>query len=1121
MKRHHLHFFFFIGLLGVLFACESTIDNGTPEIKYISAEDFQDTSNVSIRLEDGFSIDLWAPGPLLSNAVGLSIDNQGIAYVSETNRRKSSDLDIRQHRDWMTEDLGLQTIEDTEAFHMEKLATSLSDQNSWMEDFNGDSIRDYRDLMVQSENIRKVWDSDGDGRADASNLFAQNFKDMLTGVAGGILKVGEEIFLTAAPDLWKVKDLDGDGDADEQESISYGYGIHIAYAGHDMSGLTMGPDGKIYWSIGDIGVNVVDKTGKRWAYPNEGAVMRCNLDGSDFEVFAHGLRNPQELAFNAYGDLISVDNDGDHPGERERFVHILQGSDTGWRINWQYGKYNRPNESYKIWMDEKLYLPQSPGRPAYYLPPLGLAPDGPAGLAYNPGTALGPQWNDFFFGSYFKGSAARSQIQAFRLENHGASYKIAETQDVLKGLATTGATFGPDGALYINDWKDGYAKKPEGRIWKLDVSEQPNPQRTNTATLLREGPKKLPTSRLQELLSHEDMRVRMMSQFELVRKGEEKALLETLGNSKDTFGRLHAVWGLGQLLRSNANVGESLLPFLKDPNTEVIAQIAKVLGDAQYLPAADDLLIALNSESQRTKYFVFEALGKLGEQRVFDSIIDALEVLEESDPHLRHGLCYALAQLGMEEEIAALAVHPSKFVRIGAVVSLRHSSSPKITEFLYDEDPWVLAETASAIHDDESIPEALPALAEALTSTKTSSVPFLRRAINANLRLATASNARRLAAFSLDEEAPLDMRKDALWALGYWEKPPVLDRVDGRHRKEIIPPLEEGQAALLEVVAALFDHKELKTPAIETVGRLRLREKEEEVYAFFEAGSRDIALRRTSLQALARLKSPLLTQALNVALESRDLALRTDAQSLLIQSNLPEKDIIQMLSKILDIGNINEQQKAINSLSQMKSQAVEPILAKLLGGVLEGKIDPALSLDVSQAVSHSNFDELKSKLKTYEAQQQALSPLEQYKDAMYGGDIKKGRDILTMNDAAQCLRCHQIREYGGNIGPELTRIARNLNPEEMLKSLIDPSARLAPGYGTIVLELKDGTKVSGIIERNTNRYVVLQNAEGVSKRYNASQIANKTLAPSSMLDMKAILKKEEIRDLMAFMMTLK
>ena len=305
-------------------SCEDQNANGDPEISYANLEDFKDSTNVSVLLADDFILSLWAPGPLLTNAVAISFDNQGAAYVSETQRRKSSDLDIREHRDWMTEDLRLQNLEATKEFHQNRLSIENSDQNTWLEDFNQDGVHDWRDLTVQTEYIRKIWDSDGDGKADASSRFAHNINEMLTGVAAGIMYYDNEVYLTAAPNVYKFQDLDGDGDADEREIISRGYGIHIAYAGHDMSGLTIGHDGKVYWSIGDIGVNVPGENGESFAYPNQGAVMRCNPDGTDFEIYAHGLRNPQELAFDRWGNLFTVDNNSD-AGDQARLVGSCDG----------------------------------------------------------------------------------------------------------------------------------------------------------------------------------------------------------------------------------------------------------------------------------------------------------------------------------------------------------------------------------------------------------------------------------------------------------------------------------------------------------------------------------------------------------------------------------------------------------------------------------------------------------------------------------------------------------------------------------------------------------------------------------------------------------------------------
>ena len=96
--------------------------------------------------------------------------------------------------------------------------------------------------------------------------------------------------------------------------------------------------GRLYWGIGDVGFNGTGPDGKEWKYPNQGVIVRSELDGSNFEVFARGLRNTHEFVFDKYANLISEDNDGDHAGESERLVYIVEESDTGWRINWQFGK---------------------------------------------------------------------------------------------------------------------------------------------------------------------------------------------------------------------------------------------------------------------------------------------------------------------------------------------------------------------------------------------------------------------------------------------------------------------------------------------------------------------------------------------------------------------------------------------------------------------------------------------------------------------------------------------------------------------------------------------------------------------------------------------------------------
>ncbi|MEL7340729.1 MAG: hypothetical protein AAGM67_09605, partial [Bacteroidota bacterium] len=76
-------------------------ERSSPTLSTASPADFDESDISNMQVAEGFEIRLWAPGPLLKNAVAISFDEMGAAYVSQTQRRKSSDIDIREHRDWM------------------------------------------------------------------------------------------------------------------------------------------------------------------------------------------------------------------------------------------------------------------------------------------------------------------------------------------------------------------------------------------------------------------------------------------------------------------------------------------------------------------------------------------------------------------------------------------------------------------------------------------------------------------------------------------------------------------------------------------------------------------------------------------------------------------------------------------------------------------------------------------------------------------------------------------------------------------------------------------------------------------------------------------------------------
>ena len=348
-------------------------------------------------MADGLELTLWASGSLVADPIAMDIDSRGAMYVSAS-PRSGQLLDIRQHANWVPDVHTLRTVEDLQQFFQRVLAPERSAENTWLPDINHDGSRDWRDLLVIKDRIYRLQDTSGIGVADFSQVVYEGFnRDVTSDIAGGVLLYEGDLYVTAAPDLWRLRDTNGDGVFDAAESISHGYSVHPTFSGHDLSALTLGPDGRIYWKMAEAGMNVVDPTGRRWAYPNQGAILRANPDGSGFEVFATGLRNTQEIAFDEYGNLVSVDNDGDYPGETERVVYITRGSDAGWRSTWRCSDTTRRTTKYNVWPTKDVAAIRRSG--GHFVPPIGLHPPVPR-VRLQPGDGADDRWRGHFQTSF-------------------------------------------------------------------------------------------------------------------------------------------------------------------------------------------------------------------------------------------------------------------------------------------------------------------------------------------------------------------------------------------------------------------------------------------------------------------------------------------------------------------------------------------------------------------------------------------------------------------------------------------------------------------------------------------------------------------------------------------------
>jgi putative heme-binding domain-containing protein len=101
----------------------------------------------------------------------------------------------------------------------------------------------------------------------------------------------------------------------------------------------------------------------------------------------------------------------------------------------------------------------------------------------------------------------------------------------------------------------------------------------------------------------------------------------------------------------------------------------------------------------------------------------------------------------------------------------------------------------------------------------------------------------------------------------------------------------------------------------------------------------------------------------------------------------------------------------------------------------------------------------------------------------------------------------------------VTHIGSQLSREQLLQALLDPSARIAPGFGAVSVKLKNGRTVDGLLREERARQLVIEDASGARQTVAVTDIASRTNAPSAMPPMGAVLKPHEIRDLVEMLAT--
>lgn len=134
------------------------------------------------------------------------------------------------------------------------------------------------------------------------------------------------------------------------------------------------------------------------------------------------------------------------------------------------------------------------------------------------------------------------------------------------------------------------------------------------------------------------------------------------------------------------------------------------------------------------------------------------------------------------------------------------------------------------------------------------------------------------------------------------------------------------------------------------------------------------------------------------------------------------------------------------------------------------------------------------------------------------GNVERGKQVFQTN----CALCHRVGKQGFDFGPQLTEIGTKLPRESLFEALVHPSKGISFGYEAWELQMKDGSRQTGIIGSQTESEVELKYPGGQVLKVKAADIkSRKQLRQSMMPPAYESLNNEQIGDIVAYLNTLK
>lgn len=149
----------------------------------------------------------------------------------------------------------------------------------------------------------------------------------------------------------------------------------------------------------------------------------------------------------------------------------------------------------------------------------------------------------------------------------------------------------------------------------------------------------------------------------------------------------------------------------------------------------------------------------------------------------------------------------------------------------------------------------------------------------------------------------------------------------------------------------------------------------------------------------------------------------------------------------------------------------------------------------------------------------------EYRDFAMGreGNIAHGRALFNDEQHAACVKCHSVDGTASKAGPDLYAVGDKFPRAELIRAVLEPSASIAVGYGTTIIETKAGDEYQGILKVTTAEEIDLIGADGKHVHIATRDIKEQRGSTLSLMPegLQTGMSRQDFADLIEYLVTLK